>query len=252
MCKFQLTNDKLNIFINKVIEECIQDNISFKEIIEENTYYVSDIVNYLNYIPRENQKIYTTTNINIKKILSELLGNNKLGFKYKKKNIDIIISPLIEYKNQYIQEIISNNNTIIRAFINCYYWNNNPLYNNDVRNLGYTNELQTQLMYLFKANIIDYMENNLEFNKKEINKYRNNILNTNGEVELLVLSNLYNIPIIILDNHSDVKYLYLQGKIPVNKDTINNFTNNNDSIIIKFEYDNKKNLPSKIYSIYKI
>jgi hypothetical protein len=48
-----------------------------------------------------------------------------------------------------------------------------------------------------------------------------------------------------------IKYIFLQGEIPVNKNTIEKFNNIKDAIIIKFEYENKKTIPNKIFSIYK-
>jgi hypothetical protein len=251
ICSFQLTENMLITYVNKVIEECIQDNIKFKEIIEENEYYVSDIVNNTYYIQRENQKIYTSSNLNIKKIMEELLGKSKLLFSQKNNQRDIIVSPLIESRNEYIQEIISNSDSVIRAYINCYYWINNPLYDIEVRNLGYINEFQTQLTYLFKAYIIDYMETKLKLDIKEVQKFRNSSLNTNGKTELLILSHLLNTPIKVLDTQSSIKYLFLQGEIPVNKNTIEKFNNIKNIITIKFEFDNKKIIPSKIFVVYK-
>ena len=251
ICTFQLTEDMLIMFVNKIIEECVQDNIKFKEIIEENEYYVSDIVNNMNYISRENQKIYTTNNLNIKKIMEELLGKSKVLFSQKDNIINIEVTPILELRNEFIQEIVSNNDSVIRAYINCYYWINNPLYNLEIRNLGYINEFQSQLTYLFKANIIDYMENKLKLDNIEINNFRNSSLNTDGKTELLILSYLFNIPIIVLNIQSSVIYLFLQGDIPINKNTIEKFLNMKNTIIIKFEYENKKIIPSKIYSVYK-
>ena len=250
-CKFQVNENMLIIYINKVIEEFIQDNIHFKEIIEENEYYVLDIVNNLHFIPRENQKIYTTTNLNIKKILNELF-DNKIQFSKKDNIIDYEVHPLVEFKDQYTQEIIPNNNSIIRAYINCYYWINNPIYSIENRNLGYFSEFQTQLSYLLKAHIIEYMEEKLKIDYIEIKKFRKSILNSNCKLELLILSNLINNPIIVLNNKSIIINLYLQGEIPVNKNTIEKFNNLKNAIIIKLDFDNNKNIPNKIYSIYKI
>merc|ERR1712127_626507 len=97
--------------------------------------------------------------------MSELFGKDsmpKLGMKRLKKitkNEDET-PELIVLGKQYIQEIISNNNSIIRAYINSYYWINNNLYDIESRNLGYISDLQTNITNLFKANIIDYIQNN--------------------------------------------------------------------------------------------
>ena len=55
--KLQLTENLAIDFVNKVIEEMIQDSIKFKEIIQESNYYVSDIVDHTQYTNRSEQKI---------------------------------------------------------------------------------------------------------------------------------------------------------------------------------------------------
>ena len=162
--------------------------------------------------------------------------------------------PLIQLGQQYIQEIIPNNDTIIRAYINSYYWINNSLYDIEIRNLGYYHDLQTQLLYLFKANIIDYMQHVNFFNMTDADNifdsklmsFTKSTLNTTGKVELLILS--------YLNNYSVVIYIFLQGEIPVNKSTIEKFTNNqlNKTITLKFEYEKNVAIPRKIYSIYNL
>ena len=77
-CKLQLKYDLLVEFINKVIEEMILNNIQFKELIQESSYFVSDIVDYNLYSSRLGQKIIKTSNFNLKKIMSELFGRDKL------------------------------------------------------------------------------------------------------------------------------------------------------------------------------
>ena len=87
-----------------------------------------------------------------------LFGN--LTFKKNKTSLTIIEEneiPVIRMKDYYLQEIIFNNDTIIRAYINVYYWLNNPLYDNNIRNLGYYSNLQSQITNLFKATIIDFI-----------------------------------------------------------------------------------------------
>ena len=276
-CKLQLLDNMAIDFVNRVIEEMIQDSIKFKEIIQEGTYYVSDIVDYNQYTDRDNQKIINASNFNINKLMSELFGKEKIPTIGKRQinkiNNDLIdeeYPELIELGKQLLQEIIPNKDSIIRAYVNSYYWINNPLYDIESRNLGYTNELQTNLTYLFKANIIDYIQNNLQkgdpsikkylekyfkndknFFESSLNKFRKLSYNTDGKVELFILSHLINIPIVIYDNYSNVKYIYLQGEIPVNSETIKTFTNEkklDKTIFIKFDFDNSNTIPRNIYS----
>jgi len=280
-CKFQLLESMAINFVNKVIEEMIQDNIKFKEIIQENTYYVSDIVDFNQFTDRKDQKIINSSNFNIKKLMSELFGKDKVPVIGKRiinrMNNELIqedYPKIIELGKQLFQEIIPNKDSIIRAYVNSYYWINNPFYDIDSRNLGYLNELQTNLSYLFKANIIDFVQNNLNkgepiikkfletyfkdndnFFESNLNKYRKSSFNTSGKMELFVLSHLIDLPIVIYDNFSNIKYIFLQGEIPVNSETIKTFTKNsvlNKTIFIKIDYDESNDIPKNIYSLYYI
>jgi len=285
-CKFQIFKDYIIDFINKIIEEMILDDVKFKEIIQEFDYFVSDIVNYTQYTLKENQKIIKTSNFNINKLMSELFGKDKIPiigkrFLSKKKSIiiDEIYPELIEQGNLYIQEIISNKDSIIRAYVNCYYWINNPLYDKESRNLKYISDLQTNITYIFKANIIDFISNNLiktnankkiykflnkHFKKNDnyfeslLHKFRKNLFNTSGIIELYVLSHIINIPIIVYDNYLNVKYIFSQGLLKINDEIKTKFLSKdkiNKIIHIKFDFDNTINImkiPKKIYSIYYI
>ena len=63
-CRFRLNNEYMIEYLRKIIEEMLQDKIKFKEIIQEDNYYVSDIVDYTQYSNRPDQKIIKTTNFN--------------------------------------------------------------------------------------------------------------------------------------------------------------------------------------------
>ena len=276
-CKIQLLEDLAIDYINKVIEEMIQDGIKFKEIIQESNYYVSDIVDYTQYTNRLEQKIIKTSNFNIQKLMSELFGKDKIPIIGKRQMIKIYkeeeeYPKLIELGKQLIQIIIPNKDSIIRAYINSYYWINNPLYDIESRNLGYISELQTNLTYLFKANIIDFIQNNLikgdpsirkylekyfkseeNFFESTLNKFRKTSFNTDGKVELFILSHLIPYPIVVYNNYSNIQYIFMQGEIPINSETIKNYTSDktiNKTIYLKFDFDNSNSIPKNIYSIY--
>ena len=128
------------------------------------------------------------------------------------------------------------------------------------------------MTYLFKANIVNYIQNNLSkgtdkikkyletyfkneqnFFDSTLNKFRKSSYNTDGKIELFVLSHLINTPIVIYDNYSNVKYIFLQGEIPVNSETIKTFTSDkalNKTIFLKFDFDNSNTIPRNIYSLY--
>ena len=275
-CKFKVTEELAIDYVNKVIEEMSRDSISFKEIIQEDDYYISDIVNYKEYTNRDNQKIIKTSNLNIKKIMSELFGQDTmptLGRRINKKskiNVEEDYLELIELGKQLIQPIISNKDSIIRAYVNSYYWMNNPLYDKETRNLGFKSELQTQITNRLKAAMIDFIQqnkNNNEFkddigktfkNKKDffkssINKFRKSSFNTNGHIELFILSYLYPYPIVVFDNFGKVKYLYMKGRVKVTDKTIKNFTNSSKiktTIFLKFDFEGNNTTPKNIYAIY--
>lgn len=274
-CKLQLKYNKIIEFINKIIEEMIQNNIQFKELIQENNYFVSDIVDYNLFTTRTNQKILKTSNFNIKKIMTELFGKDKvpkIGRKRLSKKDDLNIEEdypeLIQIGNLMKQPIIKNKDSVIRAYSNCLYWINNKLYDIESRNLGYLSELQTQITYLLKAKIIDFIlankdnkkfetqlskfiDNKGDFFESAINKFRKTTVNTNGMVELLVLSYIFpKYPILLYDNFEEIKFIFNSGKLPVNKDNINKFINKEDVIRIQFDYENMNEVPNKIYSIY--
>uniref|UniRef100_A0A6C0HVJ4 Early transcription factor VETF large subunit n=1 Tax=viral metagenome TaxID=1070528 RepID=A0A6C0HVJ4_9ZZZZ len=280
-CIFVMFKNDLLSNISKIIEECIIDGIKFKEIIQEENYYVSDVVDYTIYSDRPNQKIIKTSNFNIKKIMTELFGKDSIPQLGKRKVgkqefiIDVDIPVAVEIGDEVFQEIISNKNSIIRGYVNCYYWLLNKLYDKDSRNLGYESELQERLTNLFKANMIDYLVGNV-FNeelKKDISKYielnkdilskniftsslsrlRKNNYNTDGVLELIILSYMFPFPIVVFDNYNAVKYIFSSGPVSVNDKTIEKYTNktlSNKTIFMKFDFEGNNNIPKKIYSIY--
>ncbi len=276
-CKMQLTENMAVDYVNKVIEEMIQDGIKFKEIIQESSYYVSDIVDYTQFSYRPGQKIIKSSNFTLQKIMTEIFGKDKIPTIGKRqitmRNNQFIeedYPELIELGKQLIQPIESNRDSIIRAYVNCFYWINNPLYDETSRNLGYTSDLQTSMTYVFKANIIDYIQNNRnnpEINKylinyfkdeenffeSTINKFRKSSYNNDGKVELFILSHLIDLPIVVYDNYSNVKYLFLQGEVKVTEETIKNFTKEDKiskTVFLKFDFDGSNKIPKNIYSIY--
>jgi hypothetical protein len=274
---FKLTDTMAVDYVNKVIEEIIRDSIKFKEIIQEDDYFVSDIVDYNLFSNRENQKIITTSNFNIRRIMSELFGQDNIPIIGKRRHKNLFqqivkndTTELIELGNQFIQPIVNNNDTVIRAFVNSYYWINNPLYDSSSRNLGYNSGLQTQITFLMKSLIIDFLQNPNNLNKlpkkikekfklKEnffkslINKFRKTSFNSNGIIELTILSHIFDHPIVVYDNYSNVKYLFMKGQVSVKKETIKSFTDSSkkeNTIFIKFDLEGSKDVPYQVYSIF--
>ena len=163
-CNFTILNVYYIEYVKKVIEELILGEIKFKEIVQEDNYYVSDIVDYQQYSNRPNQKIIKTTNFNIKKIMEELFGKDNVPQLGKRRLKQFQVEeeeeemPTFEQiGTMLIQEVLPNNNSIVRLMLIHTFWINNNLYDNESRNLGYDSKFQVELSNLFKANIIDYL-----------------------------------------------------------------------------------------------
>merc|ERR1712070_830117 len=125
------------------------------------------------------------------------------------------------------------------------------------------------MAYLLKAQIIDFVlknKKNKEFAKElnqyfkdkdnffdsAINKFRKTSINSDGKIELLILSYIFNYPIIVFDNYNQVIFIFDNGNIEVNKSNINKYDKITDSIKIKFDYESNNKIPNKISSIYTI
>lgn len=265
-CYFSMEDEVIIEYLNRVIEEFIQDSVGFKEIIQEDNYFVSDIVDNKDFTNRENQKILKAGNLSVNKIMTELFGENaipKIG-RRTSSNLRFVEEnqpQLEEVGNNLSQEIVSNQNSNIRAFINSYYWLKNPLYSKDRRNLGYHSQIQNKLVFLLKAKIIDFV---LQYNDKVPNilqkyfdtkhkingklmEFAKSPLNTTGDFEFFVLNKLYNIPIIVTNKYNEITKVFNDGKI-----TYKNFKNISfkNSIKIKQDITRDVKLPRKIYSIY--
>ena len=290
-CMFVMYRNDLMTSVNKIVEEIIMDGIKYKEIIMEDNYYVSDIVDHTMFNERPDQKIIKASNFNIKNIMKELFGKEsipKIGRrKISKMNVEIEENypELIELGKQLIQKVKTNQNSVIRAYVNSYYWLHNNLYDKETRNLGYYSELQNILTNLFKAHIVDYITNNMESlsqkssdmknsiskyldglpakNKKSdvnlftsmLNRFRKNNYNTDGILELTILSYMFAYPIVVFDNFNNVKYIFSNGRVDVNDRTSKKYTQTSEqskTIFIKFEYEGSNNIPSNISSIYYI
>nr|QFG74755.1 MAG: hypothetical protein [Megaviridae environmental sample] len=275
-CIFSILELYILEYIYKIIEELLIKGIKYKELLQEESYYVSDIVDYMQYSYRPNQKIIKTSNFNIKKIMNELFGKNRtptIGKRYSKvfKVDEDDDMPLLESMGDMLsQEVVSNNNSVIRAYVNSYFWINNPLYSTESRNLGFKSELQNDLVNLFKANIIDFMQNNLnnselfkelyeKFNITNNNKFYNIIknlrkqtYNTNGFVELLVLSFMFPYPIIVYNDYNEVVNIYSNGSVKITDKSIQKYLSiKNECINIKL-YSESNQIPFKVYAIYYV
>ena len=244
----------------------------YKEILNIDEYYVSNIIDKNIFKERENQIILKNTNIiNIDKILKKILKNTKISdIKINKKsNVEIIDynEKLEKYNNYNIQIIINNSNTIYRAYSNCLYWLKNNLYDDENRNLGYYSDIQTKLTNYLKGEVINWLidiSNKEVIEKKlltyinvnnydEINIFIYNIVSTektlnNNIYILFILNKLINIPIVIYNNSFEIIYIFDKDFFDLKN--YKNYKNNNKYINIIYEYYNTKKYPSVIKSLY--
>jgi hypothetical protein len=274
-CYLSITLPIVIEFINKISEELVSGNLKAFEIMKIGEYFVSDIVDYNKFTNRPNQKIIKSNSNTINKTLKNLFGKDNIPIIGKRKisktkdkdyeqlNIE---NPLKNISGLYIQTIIENNLSIIRSYVNGYYWIKNIYYDNENRNLGYYNSIQTDLTNYFKSKIIDWLQN--KNNKNDIlsnmNKYLddNNINSfivklgsnnelTNGIIELYILNKIHKIPILVINNNNNIIYIFDNGIDNNIKNIDNNKYLYNDKYIkIRFHYIKNNPYPYKIDSIY--
>ena len=291
-CTFILTERYLLEFIKKISIELCEQEIKAYELFKKKKYFVQDIVDYNNFTEKQGQKIIKSSNTNLSKILSDIFGKEhvpKIGRRHlgKKYEIDIqtlqIENPLKDIKNAYSQNIIPFNYSIIRAYVNGYYWFKHKLYTSDIRNLGYYSEAQNDIVNLFRSLIIDWLnipDNinlliNLPNNTKKllsnpivyidlspestsnskliINKYivklmEKNIEDNFGFFELFIFNNIHNIPIVIIINGL-AEYYFNRGDIKIIK-TDNNTFLSSSNICIGIDVNTDSKYSNFVEAIY--
>lgn len=286
-CYLTLTKEMAIKFVNKVSEDLVENSLSASELLKKDGYFVSDIVDFNKYTERENQKIIKSTNSTIKSILKDLFGEDNIPQIGKrrigsKENGDIkmnINNPMKDLKEFYVQNIIENNNSYFRAYINGFFWINHPFYDPDSRNMGYYSFNQTSLANYLKSRVVDWLRDSK--NKKEINEQvvplmninRTNPLDefisrltsdiitfTSGVVELYVLSRIIKIPIVVINDNNKVIFVFNNGlKFHHKQDNTDkleqfnefvNIENNKETIYLRFSYLTNRDVPDEIEVIY--
>jgi hypothetical protein len=234
-CYFSSTNEKLYEYIIKITKELIERQVKYMEIIKEKNYAITDIVNFNNFNEYSGEKIIkNNTSIfdNFTKDIHMMENKKKL---LNKKELDDLQfnNPLKDVKYSYIQNIIPFNYSILRAYVNGYYWLKHYLYEPKDKNLKYYSINQNEYLNLCISIIIDWLNNSdnqlllKEFDdnlKKllfdsiningdlqfEINKFIIYIINNTKEknfslLELFILNKIHKIPIVLLINNT-IKY----------------------------------------------
>jgi len=268
-CYMGLTRQLVITFVNKISEELISNDFKAFEIMRVGNYFVSDIADYTKFKESHNQKIVRSTSNSIKKVLYELFGKDNIPIIGKKKISKIsevnsqqmnIENPLRDMKTFFVQNIIENNMSIFRAYVNSYYWIKNPFYDNETRNLGYYSAIQTDLSHYSRSIVIDWLQDprNKDIIKKDLYQYMEqkksskhlvidyiNKLGTDVKtfgsciVELFIMNKIQNIPIIVYDDDNTIIYVFNNGLMYHHKRDASNILTENKELaeIIK----NKKN-----------
>src|SRR5690606_39102003 len=68
-CYFGLTKMKAVEYVNKISEELLRDPMKRNEILKNNNYFVSDIVDYNSFTQKPGQTVIKSTNTTINKVL---------------------------------------------------------------------------------------------------------------------------------------------------------------------------------------
>lgn len=292
-CSFVLTQRYLLEFIKKISVELCEQEIKVFELFKEKKYYVQDIVDYNNFTEKSGQKIIKSTNTNLQKVLSDIFGKEhvpKIGRRHyaKKYEMDIqtlqLENPLKDIKDAYSQSIIPFNYSIIRAYVNGYYWMKHKLYTPETRNLGYYSDSQNDLVNLFRSLIVDWLnipDNlkllsnlnddtkqilsnqivNIDLNTKSdtsskliVNKYIVSLMekiteNNFGIFELFILNNIHDIPIVIISNGT-AKYLINNNNVKIIKTNNNEKYMSSSNICISLDINTGSKYPSVVEAIY--
>ena len=256
-CLLALTKKMAITFVNKITVELIDNGTKAHEIMQIDGNYVSDVVNKNHYTERDNQKVIKSTSDNIKKTIEIFFGKDKMdtiGKRMYDPNINDVVElakeyPMKDYGKYYIQTIMPNNNTILRAYANCFHWIENKYQDKYIRNLGFYSQKQTDIMVYLKSLIIDWVldKNNNAKLDELLKKYTTNdtiytyvmklavdtSTNSTGDIELYILNRIQKTPIVIYKN--DIIYMVYDGKII--SDKLDNYIALPNAINIQFTYD---------------
>ena len=281
-CYLKINEIQLIKIINKVSDELVINKLKSNEILNIDNYFISDIINPMNFIYRNEQKIIKSNNNNMKKIFSDIFGSNSIPIigkrKINKKLINNIINefPLEIIGTKKYQKIIYNN-VIYRTYSNSYFWNNTLLNIDEHKNLGYYSILQTDLSNYFKSLVIEWINYKsnyyiiiknlvmLNLNKNFLYEYKTYLTENTGNykifiIDLYILFIINKIPLIIYDNYDNIivvfdnEFIYIENYTD-NKNLLKKYNDINivkNFINIKYNINNFSltNEPSIISVIY--
>jgi len=271
-CRLALTKDMIAIFVNKMVNELLNNEMRRMEILQIDEYSVSDIVDRSIFTKRKDTTIFKSTGMTTKSIVDELFGKENAPIVGKKKMNKLtettlylqlnVQNPMVDMETMFIQNIIPNQYSILRAYVNGYYWLKHPFHDIDTindansRNLGFCSELQTDYLNYLRGLMIKSLGNvNLKVIKKYlstdlkdyiIKMWKNQNTISSGIIELHILNVIQGIPIYIVNDDFQVLYSFNAGNIEEKSD--NKITNK--TINIQYEFSISKDTPSNVKILY--
>lgn len=236
-CVFSMTYKMAIYFINLISNDLLSNNIKLKEILQEDGYYLSSIINDNYYIEQEGQKVLIKHPQQKENPFIQYYTANNYVIEQEDKAVESEIKTDINalkiLNNQYNQQILSENNGIMRAYTNCLNWIINYKQNIHIKNLGFTSIKQNKIMTYLKSIIVDFIQDykNIDYINKLMKEYNYKqddfiikfITNSdnieNEKIYLTILNKINHIPISILDNFNEV--IYTIGDMQKNNDKKN-------------------------------
>jgi hypothetical protein len=180
-CMMRITKKDLLNNIEMMIHELLFNVLKRKEILQIDELFVSSIVNRENITYHSNEIVIKSDNPNLENIMKEIF--KKLTPMIKKSIREMeeieyrtymqwnISEPMFHRKPFYVQKIYREDNQLYRAFANGFYWIKNFQIDEEMRNIGYYNKIQTDLANYFKGNVLDYLANQIHDKQFIINVY---------------------------------------------------------------------------------
>ena len=237
-CVFSLSHKTAILFINKLSQEIIFNKLKLKELLQEDNYYISSIINDNYYTLREGQKILIKTptqkdNPFIKYYNSKLPYFINSDDNFNTGSIMQDNNNLKIVGNKYIQKIKSDKDGFIRAYANGLNWIINSKQSINNKNLGYASLKQEKISNYIKGVVVDYiMDLNNENKLKQ--QYSQDIIitfvkdsNDIDDIEQLcdILYNINKIDIILYNEYDTIIYKTNKNITP-NQNNINIKINN--------------------------
>jgi len=280
-CLFRISDEQLIEFIAKISNELVNNIMKSKEILNEENYFVLDVIDINNYTYRKNQKIIKSDNMNIKKMLGEIFGKSNIPIIGKRRIFKVaksiqeenLLNPL-EKIGKFKYQTIINSNALFRAYSNGIYWYKNSMSDDVYRNLGYYSDLQTELANTFKSFIYTWVNNitllqglyndlqdvlNIDF-QVFIDEYRTKLFLDKefyylGIIDLYILNKQHDIPIMLYDYYNTVIMIIDNGIAFNNLDhSTDQYNKEYDNNSIKIKYKSSKltinSVPELLQVIY--